>query len=122
MPKLEHLTMFESIASVRPDGAQMTARRVVSDAKTPIHWTITMKDKLGQFIFNELPIFEETNGRAFKQYLTHELSMLAQSAGFTDWQLLPIAQVEGYELVSGEYRKRLMWQYQQPDLTNYPLE
>jgi hypothetical protein len=122
MPKLEHLTMFESIASVRPDGAQLTARRVVSDSKTPIYWTITMKDKQGQFIEDELPIFEETNGRAFKQHLTHELSTLAQSVGFTDWQQLPIAQVEGYELVNGEYRKRMIWQYQQPDLTNYPLE
>ncbi len=117
------LTRFNFIQSVRPiDGARIAAKRVIVDENMPIRWVIVVKDKMENFIFNELPLFEDTEGRVPKQYSTSELSDRARKVGFVDWQQAPLALVEGWELIGEEYRKRLIPQYQLPDPTNYPVD
>ncbi len=117
------LTRYNFIQSDRPtDGARIAAKRVIVDENTPIRWVIVMKDKLENFIFNELQLFEDTEGRVQKQYSTSELSDCAQKLGFGDWHQAPVALVEGFELIDEEYRKRLIPQYQLPDPTDYPVD
>jgi hypothetical protein len=119
----EELTRYVAIYAERPtDGARINARRVVVDAKMPIRWTITVKDRLEHFIYNELPIFEDAEERKLKHYRASELFELAEKAGFRDWHQAPKGMVEGIELFEGEYRERDFPVYELPDPTNYPID
>lgn len=123
IPAHADLTQYDHIQSKRPtDGAIIRAQRVVVDKDMPICWTIVMKDKLEKYIFNELPLFEDTQGRVCKQYSTSELIHLAQKAGFGEWQQSMVAAWEGWEWDDVGYREKSIPQYQLPDTTPYPVD
>ena len=123
MPNMLDLVRYGLIKSVRlPDGARITAKRVVVDTSTPIHWTITTTDQKDMPIDIGLPTFEDTQGKILKEYLTRELSELSEKAGFTDWKRLPVDAVPGFELIDGKEMERGFPKDQDPDSTDYPLE
>ena len=117
------LTKYEHIQSVRlTDGARLVASRVVVDEHTPVRWTIVLVDKLENYIDDELQLFSDAVGRVRKQYTTSDLLELAKQKGFEDWQEVPVAFVQGWELVDGVYQERHLPKYQDPDPTPYPTD
>ncbi len=123
IPAYANVTQYDHIQSTRPtDGAKVRAQRVVVDKHTAIRWTIVVVNRLEQFILDELPMYEDAEGKVRKQYPTSELLDRAKEAGFVDWQQSQVAESEGSAYVDGEYQKVRVGHYQLPDPTPYPTD
>ncbi|HEY6285628.1 MAG TPA: hypothetical protein VIX20_08200 [Ktedonobacteraceae bacterium] len=118
IPAYADFTQYDHIQSVRPtDGAIIRAQRVVVDENTPIRWTITVRDKMEQYLH-----IENTEGGVRKYYTTSELVELAQRAGFGEWQQSKVGEKRGFPLMNGEEREILIPEYQVPDTTPYLID